>query len=294
MQSVIAFLFLLACVSQVFAQKDQGPPETEAPLAPSGLLGQDETMVSSARVEDQGVHVHLIQSPYQRGRTKIHVLLPKTVDESKRYAVIYVLPVEAREEARYGDGLAEVLKHGLHNKYQAIFVAPTFSDLPWYADHPTKQEVRQETYFLQVVVPLVEKLYPAEASVEGRRLLGFSKSGWGAWSLLLRHPSVFGRAAAWDAPLMLDAPGKYGSGEIFGTQANFEKYRIAKLLGDSRLDDERRLILIGQGNFQREHEQVHELMKNLKVPHTYRDGQVRKHDWHSGWVTEAVELLLAE
>ena len=54
----------------------------------------------------------------------------------------------------------------------------------------------------------------------------------------------------------------------------------------------RRLILLGYGNFRAEHEQAHELMDRLKVAHEYRDGPARKHDWHSGWVKEAVELLL--
>ena len=257
------------------------------------LNGQDATTVSPPRIDGQGIRIHQIESPYQRSPTKLKVLLPRKLDKSRRYPVVYVLPVEAGEESRYGDGLAEVMKHDLHNKHRAIFVAPTFSDLPWYADHPTNPELRQETHFLQVVVPLIEKLYPAQTTIDGRRLLGFSKSGWGAWSLLLRHPQVFGRAAAWDSPMMMDAPGKYGSGEIFGTQANFEKYRIANLLRDSRTQ-RMRLILLGRGNFSREHEQVHELMTSLKVPHVYRDGQPRKHDWHSGWVEEAVELLFAE
>jgi hypothetical protein len=59
----------------------------------------------------------------------------------------------------------------------------------------------------------------------GLLLLGFSKSGWGAlFSLLLRHPDVFGKAAAWDAPLVMDSPGRHGNGDIFGTPENFEKY----------------------------------------------------------------------
>ena len=44
-----------------------------------------------------------------------------------------------------------------------MFVAPTFSHLPWYADHPTKPEIRQETYFLKVVVPFIDKTYPVRA-----------------------------------------------------------------------------------------------------------------------------------
>ena len=108
-----------------------------------------------------------------------------------------------------------------------IFVFPTFSDLPWYADHPTNPAIRQEMYFMKVVVPFVEASYPAS---DERLLLGFSKSGWGAWALLLRHPDVFRRAAAWDAPLMMEQVGKYGTSGIFGTQKNFEQYRPADLL----------------------------------------------------------------
>lgn len=269
-------------------------PDIDLPLLPSLLEDQNETRISPAMIDDQGVRTHVVQSPYQRERTKVRVLLPDNLEEDKSYRVVYVLPVEAGEEARYGDGLAEVLKYNLHNEYQVLFVAPSFSDLPWYADHPTNSHLRQETYFRRVVVPLVERLYPVEPSANSRLLLGFSKSGWGAWSLLLRHPDQFGRAVAWDAPLTMDSPGKFGSGEIFGTQANFEQYQISRLLGNTPLDGGKRLILLGQGNFRLEHQKIHRLMTTLGVPHTHHEGERRNHAWHSGWLAEAIELLLRD
>ncbi len=90
-----------------------------------------------------------------------------------------MFPVEAGLENRFGDGLIEVKNHGLPGKVQAIFIAPTSSHLPWNADHPSKAEIRQEAYFLEVVVPFIEKTYPVQAEADGRLLLGFSKSGWG-------------------------------------------------------------------------------------------------------------------
>src|SRR6185437_11497015 len=255
----------------------------------------DAVTIAEAKTDDHGFLVHEVRSPYQAGTTHIRVLLPDMLAEGKRYPVVFVLPVEARTERRYGDGLREVKKHDLHNKFQAVFVAPTFSHLPWYADHPTKAEIRQETYFLKVVVPFIQKTYPVRAEAAGRLLLGFSKSGWGAFSLLLRHPDVFAKAAAWDAPLMLERPGRYGSGDIFGTSENVEHYRITRLL-KARADifqKERRLILLSYGNFRGEQEKAHALMTALKIAHEYRDGPARKHDWHSGWVAEAAELLLA-
>lgn len=246
--------------------------------------------------DDNGFVVHVVRSEYQSGTTKIKVVVPDSLEPGKRYPAVYVLPVEAGEESRYGDGLKEVRKLDLHNKHKAVFVAPTFSHLPWYADHPTKTEIRQESYFLKVVVPFVEQTYPVKAEAASRLLLGFSKSGWGAFSLILRNPDVFGKAAAWDAPLMMDQPGKYGSGDIFGTPDNFAGYQITKLLEAKAplFQKEKRLILAGYGNFRDHHEKARALMDQLKIAHEYRDGPVLKHDWHSGWVQGAVESLLAK
>jgi S-formylglutathione hydrolase FrmB len=252
--------------------------------------------VSAAQVDDDGFLVHEVDSPFQLGKTHIRVLLPEKMVPARRYRVIYVLPVEAGDEFRYGNGLVEIKTLGLHNKHDVIFVAPTFSQLPWYADHPTDPEIRQESHLLKVVVPFVDGRYPVSAAASGRLLLGFSKSGWGAWSLLLRHPNVFGRAAAWDAPLAMDQAGPFGSGEIFGTQENFEQYKIVDRLraGAGDLRSGTRLILSGYGNFRADHQQIHALLEELKIPHEYRDGPPRKHDWHGGWVSEAVELLVGK
>ncbi len=265
-------------------------------VLPHGVMAFEEkeaskTVISPATKTAAGFFEHEVTSLYQKGTTKIRVLLPKDIQPKKTYPVVYVLPVEAQDEKRYGQGLMEVQKHNLHNKHQAIFVAPTFSHLPWYADHSTEKTIRQESYFLNEVVPLIDKHYPASPKMEDRLLLGFSKSGWGAWSLLLRHPKMFGRAVAWDAPLMMQQLGQYGTRGIYATQENFEKYRITDLLKTWKGENAKRLILIGEGNFQKQHVEIHQLMQQLHIPHIYKEGEKRKHDWHSGWVMEAVPLL---
>lgn len=259
-------------------------------------IADDAVTIAEAKRNGDGFLVHEVRSPYQAATTQIRVLLPDKSDVNKKYPVVYVLPVEAGTESRYGDGVKEIRRLDLHNRFDVIFVAPTFSHLPWYADHPSNAEIRQESYFVKVVVPFIDRTYPVPTGAEGRLLLGFSKSGWGAWTLLLRHPDLFHKAAAWDAPLMLDRPGKYGSSDIFGTAANFEQYRVGKLLEDRAglLGDEKRLILLGYGNFRSEHQNVHGLMNTLKIAHEYRDGPQRKHDWESGWVEEAVAFLVGK
>jgi len=263
-------------------------------VASSTLRAAEESFVAPAKRAEQGWLVHSVESPLQRGDTEIKVLLPEQGEKDARRRVLYVLPVEADNGTRWGSGLAEIQKHGLHNRFQLIVVAPTFSDLPWYADHPTLTKIRQEEYFLKVVVPFIDRTYPTLASAEGRWLLGFSKSGWGAWSLLLRQPDVFGKAAAWDAPMMMETPDRFGMKEIVGTQENFDRYRITNLLrsrADSLAGKSPRLILTGFGNFHGDHEKLHAWLDQQKIPHVYRDGPKREHAWGSGWLTEAVELL---
>lgn len=143
------------------------------------------------------------------------------------------------------------------------------------------------------VVPWVDRNYPVQPGREGRLLVGFSKSGCGAFCLLLRHPDLFDRAAAWDSPLMQSTPTRFGMGPIFGTQQNFEAYRIDKLLERraAELAGPPRLILLGYGNFQEATAAAHQRMVDLAIPHRYHNEPFRKHCWNSGWLEEAVNLL---
>jgi hypothetical protein len=238
--------------------------------------------------------VHLLHSRYQSGPTKVRVHLPIKRQHQERLATLYLLPVEAKDEHRYGDPIAEAIRWDLANRYHIAVVAPTFADLPWYANHPTDPRLQQEKYFLEEVIPLVEANHPVQKNPSGRWLVGFSKSGWGAYSLLLRHPDLFAGALAWDAPLMMDGPGRYGSGPIFGTEENFRGYQVSQLLKDraAELVGKPRLVLTGYGGFRDQHDAAHRLMNELGIQHIYRDGPERKHDWQSGWLAEGVELLL--
>jgi hypothetical protein len=109
--------------------------------------------LSEAQRDKRGSLVHTVRSEYQRGQTKIRVLLPDRLDRSVRYRVLYVLPVEAGDGHRWGDGLEEVRAQELHTKHRLICVLPTFSHLPSCTDHPTDPQIRQESYLLKLAAP---------------------------------------------------------------------------------------------------------------------------------------------
>ena len=267
-------------------------------LGPSGpeKCGGEESeraVIAEASRDTNGLLVHKVRSKRQSTTTQISLLLPDEMEKGKRYPVVYVLPVEAGSGKRWGDSLMEVKKSDLHNKHKVICVEPTFSDLPWYADHNTSTTLRQESYLLKDVVPFIDRSYPVIAEPSGRLLVGFSKSGWGAFTLLLRNPDTFGKAAAWDAPFMMQQPNKYGMGPIFGSQENFEKYQLTRLVVDkaAKFRSDVRLFHFGYGNFQTHHEQMEKLLVENKIAHHYEAGPKREHAWNSGWLAPAVAAL---
>ena len=216
------------------------------------------------------------------------MLLPDKFDQSRRYKVLYVLPAWAPSK----EGLVEARKLDLANKFNIICVGPDFSRMPWYADNPDQPKMLYDSYLPDVVVPLVDKSYPTIARPEGRLLVGFSKSGLGPVSLLLRHPDVFGRAGAWDAPLMEN----HTRPEFFGPQDHFMRnYYIPGLLArQARMlkDKPARIAITGFGFGSTP--EAHKLMDQLEIPHYCDDSLRMAHDWKSGWMGPLVGVLMAD
>jgi hypothetical protein len=238
-----------------------------------------------------------LESEYQPGKLWVDILTPEIVHTGSHLKVIYVLPVEPLDQHDYGDSLDVIQGLGLQNEYHVIFVAPTFGQMPWYADHPSDPLRRQESYFLHAVIPLVESRFPVLKEPSGRLLLGFSKSGWGAFSLLLRHPDIFGAATAWDAPqgrLTPDASDGWQMIDIFGNQENFDQYCVFNLLREHGqfIGKDHRFVLLGYGKFQEDVSATHALMTQLGIPHVYTNDHWYKHAWGTGWLPQAVSLLL--
>ena len=243
-------------------------------------------------VNDDGFVSHALQSKYQDGPTRLRVLQPQNLPDTQPLKTLYVLPVAPNASRPWGDPLPEIRDLKLHETHSLLVVMPTFTGMPWYANHPTDPHSQQEHYFIEDVVPLVEKLYPSPQDVE-RLLLGFSKSGFGAFNLFLRHPGMFAKAAAWDAPLGMASIGKYGAAETFGTQQNFDKYNVWDALKENAADltEGVRLGVFGYDTFRGHMQAAHYSMVKWGIPHHFVDGPRREHHWNSGWLQDVIEFL---
>ncbi len=266
------------------------PNVSEASDAPPFKVGQRTFLPNGIlRVE--------LWSPFQPTSVSLRILVPDTRAEIapavavEQRCFLFILPVERGEENRYGDGLQTIAALGLHKRFDWIVVAPTFAQLPWYCDHPTSAHIRQESHMIEAVVPAMDQLYPSHRPV--RLLLGFSKSGWGAVSLMLRQPELFHAAAVWDAPLMIAAPNRYGMAAIFGTQANFDRYSLPQRLQESAgvLRRTKRLAIFGYNGFRADMSEFHQWLVELQIPHDFADGPKQQHHWDGGWVPRCIDSL---
>ncbi len=258
----------------------------------------------SSYVDSDGFQAHQLPSPYQASDTTLRVLLPDRLDSERRYRALYVLPVHEGGVRRHGDGLLEIKKYGYHNEHQLICVAPEFTSKPWFADHDLKPDKQDESHMLKTVIPFVEDHYPVLPELEGRLLIGFSKSGWGALSLLLRNPHLFDKAVGWDIGIRVDTgPFEAWDRDLaierdFGSFDNFEKYRLSNLIRNRGrlLGDKPRLFYFNRAGQSRGlgGAEVHRLMVDLNMPHRYLYEPFRPHRWDSGWLPEAVRFLVAE
>jgi len=249
-----------------------------------------------------GVKIHTIESEYQNGKQEIHVLLPDNYRKDKYYRVLYVLPVEKGFDQRYGYGLGVLKQSKAHNKHDIIIVQMGFEKEPWYGDHATDPKTRQASYLKEFVVPFIEKHYSTMGTPNGRLLLGFSKSGWGAYSLILTYPDYYGYAASWDAPLFLDKF-YYKMKQVYGTLKQLNVYRPALLASKQKMNFQKkpRLILMGETDWGksiptssgRSHTvEMHKLLEKNRIHHIYNNSLKAPHRWSEQWMIPALEALM--
>lgn len=81
--------------------------------------------------------------------------------------------------------------------------------------------------------------------------------------------------------------------EVFPDQASLDPYSVWDLFKDkaSEVSDRSRLVLAGHSVFRGHHQAAHHYLMKLGIPHQYSDDSGREHDWESGWVPNAVEML---
>ena len=262
--------------------------------------GSSRLQVQYLGTDASGVRDYQVTSPDNGpGPQGLRVLQPSNPAPGVAHNFLYVLPVEPGEGATFGDGLQVIQSLGLQNKYNLTVIEPSFSINPWYADDPLDANLQEDTFMAADLAPWVK----ANLSTTGREqswLIGFSKSGIGAQTLILRHPRTFTLAASWDFPADMDAYNEYGtnSSDSYGTDANFQaNYRLTAAFLAAHAAPFKavnRIWIGGYHYFGQDVADYDALLTSEGIEHTTEKPTAMAHEWYSGWVPIALAALYAD
>jgi hypothetical protein len=233
------------------------------------------------------------------GPQPLRILQPSNPAPGVAHNFIYVLPVEPGEGTTFGDGLQVIQSLNLQNQDNLTVIEPSFSINPWYADNPLDSNLQEDTFMAMDLQPWV-KANLSTSGTEQHWLIGLSKSGIGAQTLILRHPDKFTLAASWDFPADMYAYDEYGtnSSDSYGTDANFQaNYRLTAAFLAAHaapFQANNRIWIGGYQLFQQDMADYDALLTAQGIQHATETPTAMAHAWDSGWVPIALAALQAD
>lgn len=266
-------------------------------------LGQEASETLSRSVVYESVE---LKSEILREVVRYNIYLPKDYHTSTmKYPVLYLLHGYSDNETgwtQFGQvkRIADDLIDG-HEAAQMVIVMPD-GGVTWYVNG-TDDGAQYEDFFVQELIPHIEKEYKVRKGRQFSSVAGLSMGGYGALMLSLRHPDLFSSAgilsagvftdkeildmeqAQWDRLLGLPF-GKGLSGQD-RLEGNYRQYSPEKMIAEFKEkrgkvrfyidcgDDD--FLILGNMN-------LHALMIQEEVPHEFRvrDGAHTWSYWRSG------------
>lgn len=290
LRDVKLLLVLLLALAQA------APAQTGSPSASAPAQAPVPSRVEAVPFESKLVGKPL---PY-------NVLLPsdyaRTGREKTRYPVLYLLHGLGGGAGDWVSQRARLAEHA--SEHRLIIVVPEGRD-GWYTDSATVAADKFETYFVEELIPDVQRRFRTVEAREGRAVAGLSMGGYGALKFGLKHPSKFALAASMSGALA--APSwkpedplpefvrpsvvrVFGPGDSETRKAN-DIFRLARELTPERVAALPFLYLdCGTEDFLiRSNQEMGALLVEKKIPHEYRQ-LPGGHSWPY-WDTQVREIL---
>jgi len=263
------------------------PPASDQPLFAYQGTDAEGAQVYDVTWNDQGNH------PFA-----VRVLVPTDPNTAYAHSFLYALPVESGLTGQsLGDGLDELESLNVPNEYNTTIIEPIFPMYSWYADNPNDATIDYETFVADILPQWVDSHFSTTGD-EQNLLIGFSKSGYGAVDLLMKHPDVFSAAAAFDFPADMPTYNGLGSSSAddYGTQANFQNnYELDQSFVDTYktpFTTQDRLWIAGGPLYANDVADFNNLLTSQGVLDTFTTTQTGDtHSWTGGWVPSAVTGL---
>ncbi len=171
-------------------------------------------------------------------------LPPSYNSSSKRYPVLYFLHGLFENERSWSERGGEQTLEGLWNEGdlgQFLVVLPD-GGKTFYINSYDGHE-RYEDFFIQELVPAIDRMYRTIPQASARGISGTSMGGYGALHLAMRHPDVFGSASAHSAALIPNIPKPLPTEGRWGFYAGILQSAFGSPLNDQYFDQNNPLNL---------------------------------------------------
>ena len=166
-------------------------------------MTQSHSLLDVFSFESSVLKDNRLKDPFVRD---VAVILPPEyyADTAQQYPVIYLLPSHGRTNHYYvgWNQYEERIQERLYRLMTTAVMPPVITVMPdcWtrfggsqYLDSAIG---RYESYLIQEIIPEIDRRYRTLSSAEHRAVAGHSSGGYGALTLAMKHPDIFGAVAS--------------------------------------------------------------------------------------------------
>ena len=153
-----------------------------------------------------------------------------------------------------------------------------FPTMVWY-NEPVRREAIEQIDALNIS-PMV--------------LVGFSKSGLGAWNITRMIPDRIAATIIFDAPVAREKLPPWGTDAYYGSDEDWLKDLPYRHITDFKaaLPETHKLVLISGESFHDEMSMLSRVLNDTGTAHVFLSRPHQKHHWQSGWIEEGLNIVL--
>ena len=158
-------------------------------------------------------------------------------------------------------------------------------------DLPSVDFERQVWYNREIRQEVIRQI--REDQLTPVALIGFSKSGLGAWNLTREHPEWIKACVIFDAPMTLESLPPWGTAAFYPDENEWQADLPLRTL-DSFLEsvpESLPLVLISGVMFHDQMCHMSEALQEKGREHVFLPRPEMAHHWESGWLQEGMALL---
>lgn len=243
---------------------------------------------NAAKVDTVLVNTTNLETPM-----KVVVVTPEGYAEGEKFPTAYVLH-------GYSGDYTDWQKHqprinDMADRYGMIIVHPDGRD-SWYIDSPVNPKVKMESFFVEDLVPFIDKNYPTKACACQRAITGLSMGGHGAMFLAMRHPDIWKNVGSMSGGVdVRPFPNGWNIPDVLGRveehPENWENYAAINQISRIKPGDLNINFDCGIDDFFAEvNENLHKALVEAKIPHDYTS-RPGAHTWEY-WNNSILHHLL--